>query len=346
MNMPECSGQPIILWQKMKKLSTPQKSSLKEDQGRLDALMRSPGEKELELRNRLLGKNTLQAARIIAEEFVARFGETSGTVEYIVERLLPAGRAKRWEDLDLQINLFCKQYYTEWEVVATFSDGREQVLGTTQRYGDAEVEFMDRVRFVLYSLSRQRDYKPSEKQASYRSVSEMADDFATCFLCWRSVLRKPFEKKTPLCALHNMESTLPEYRSRKEMRKKMLEIKAQLRKLVPTPAWVKEHTKIHPRDFFAAMCVSPEGFFPYLAQHLRFQNIPLNTLEGIMQALEHPVDFKLLSEQELAAWQFHFDDLGAFFERNYDRLLTAEAWLQAEAGHKRGGKREKGNMAK
>lgn len=339
--MPEYSGQPIILWQKMKKLASPRKSSLIEDQNRLDELMRGPGAQELELRNRLLGKNTVQAARIIAEEFVARFGECSGTLEYIVKKLLPLGRAARWEDLDLQINLFCKRFYAEWEIVTQYPDGSEKLLGITQPYGEAQVEFMDRVRFVLYSLPRQRDYKPSEKKASYRSDAEMADNFATCFLCWRSVLRKPFEKKTPLCALHSMESTLPEYRSRKEMRKKMLEIKDQLRKVVLTPAWVKENTKIHPRDFFATMCISPEGFFPFLVEHLRNQNMPLTTPEEIMEALEHPVDFKSLSEAELAAWQFHFADLGAYFERNYDRLLTAEAWLQAEVEHKRGGKREK-----
>ena len=40
------------------------------------------------------------------------------------------------------------------------------------------------------------------------------------------------------------------------------------------------------------------------------------------------------------AWQFHFDDLGAYFELNYDRLLLAEAWLQAEAEYQHGGARE------
>ena len=39
------------------------------------------------------------------------------------------------------------------------------------------------------------------------------------------------------------------------------------------------------------------------------------------------------------AWQFHFDDLGAYFELNYGRLILAEAWLQAEADYQYGGAR-------
>ncbi|MDL2267899.1 hypothetical protein LJC46_07955 [Desulfovibrio sp. OttesenSCG-928-G15] len=323
----------------MKNGSTPQKSNLPEDQDRLDELMRGPGRNELELRGRLLGKNTLQAGRIIAEEFVNRFGEASGSVEEVVKRLLPAGRATRWEDLDLNINLFCKQYYAEWELVAQLPDGTEQVLGKSQRYGDEEVEFFDRVRFVLYSLPRQKDYKLPEHKAEYTTPSDIARNFVPCFLCWRSVARKPREKKTPLCHSHDLPSTHPEYRRRKRLRVRMLEIQRELKRIVKTPAWVKENTKIHPRDFFASMCISPNGYFPHLVQHLASSGMPLNQLEDIMQALESPVYFDKLSDLMKEAWQFHFDDLGAYFELNYNRLIRAEAWLQAEAEYKHGGKR-------
>lgn len=301
--------------------------------------MRGPGRNELELRERLLGKNTLQAGRIIAEEFISRFGETSGTVEEVTKRLLPAGRATRWEDLDLSINLFCKQYYAEWELVAQFPDGTEHVLGKSQRYGDEEVEFFDRVRFVLYSLPRQKDYKLPEHKAEYTTPSDLARNFVPCFLCWRSVARKPREKKTPLCHSHDLPSTHAEYRRRKRLRTRMLEIKRELRKTVHTPAWVKENTKIHPRDFFASMCISPNGYFPHLVRYLASLNMPLDYPEDIMRALEHPVYFDKLSNLMKEAWQFHFDDLGAYFELNYDRLLRAEAWLQAEAEYQHGGKR-------
>ena len=48
-------------------------------------------------------------------------------------------------------------------------------------------------------------------------------------------------------------------------------------------------------------------------------------LEDIMKALEYPVYFDKLSDLMKDAWQFHFDDLGAYFELNYDRLNISMA---------------------
>lgn len=337
--MPEYSGQPIILWQIMKKLSTPRKSNLSDDQEKLEHLMDSPGRHELELRQRLLGKNTLQAAKILAKEFVKRFGEKDGTEDKVAQALLPASRATSWEDLDRNITLFCKRFYAEWDVFVTSEDGTEQKIGEIQRNDDEQVEFFDRVRYVLYSLPRQKDYKLPDKKAEYTTPSEIARNFVPCFLCWRSVARKPHEKKTPLCHSHDLPSTHPEYRRRKRLRERMLEIQRELKRTVKTPAWVKQNTKIHPRDFFASMCISPNGYFPYLVEYLASLNMALFPLEDIMKALEHPVYFEKLSDLMKEAWQFHFDDLGAYFELNYNRLIRAEAWLQAEAEYKHGGKR-------
>jgi len=336
---PEYSGQPTILWQKMKNGSTPQKSNLREDQEKLEHLMESPGRHELELRERLLGKNTLQAGKILAEEFVKRFGEKDGTAEEVAKKLLPSGRATRWEDLDRNITLFCKRFYGTWDVFATGEDGTEQRIGEITRNDDAQVEFFDKVRYVLYSLPRQRDYKLPEQKAEYTTPSDIARNFVPCFLCWRSVARKPREKKTPLCHIHDLPSTHTEYRRRKRLRARMLEIQRELKRTVKTPAWVKQNTKIHPRDFFASMCISPNGYFPYLVQYLQSLGMPLNELEDIMKALEHPVYFDKLSDLMKEAWQFHFDDLGAYFELNYNRLIRAESWLQAEAEYQHGGKR-------
>lgn len=325
----------------MKNGATPQKSNLPENQEKLEHLMQTPGRHELELRERLLGKNTLQAGKILAEEFVRRFGEQDGTVADVAKKLLPSARATTWEDLDRNITLFCKRFYAVWDVLATGEDGTEQRVGEIRRNDDAQVEFFDRVRYVLYSLPRQKDYKLPEQKAGYTTPSDIARNFVPCFLCWRSVARKPREKKTPLCHSHDLPSTHPEYRRRKRLRERMLEIQRELKRTVKTPAWVKQNTKIHPRDFFASMCISPNGYFPHLVQYLASLGLPLNQLEDIMQALEHPVYFDKLSDLMKDAWQFHFDDLGAYFELNYNRLIRAEAWLQAEAEYKHGGIRIK-----
>lgn len=123
------------------------------------------------------------------------------------------------------------------------------------------------------------------------------------------------------------------------LRKRMLEIQRELKKTVKTPAWVKENTKIHPRDFFASMCISPNGYFPNLVRYLASFNMPLDYPEDIMRALEYPVYFDKLLDLMKEAWQFHYYDWGAYFELNYDRLLRAEAWLQAEVESQHGGAR-------
>lgn len=325
----------------MKNGSTPRKSNLREVQEKLEYLMSNPGRHELELRERLLGKNTIQAAKILAEEFVKRFGEDDGTAEDVAKKLLSAGRATTWENLDRNITLFCKRFYGTWDVFATGEDGTEQRIGEITRNDDAQVEFFDRVRYVLYSLPRQRDYKLPEQKAEYTRPSDITRNFVPCYLCWRSVARKPREKKTPLCHSHDLPSTHQEYRRRKRLRRRMLKIQRELKRTVKTPAWVKQNTKIHPRDFFASMCISPNGYFPHLVQYLKSLDMPLNQLEDIMRALEHPVYFDKLSDLMKEAWGFHFDDLGAYFELNYNRLIRAEAWLQAEAEYQHGGRRER-----
>jgi hypothetical protein len=337
--MPEYSGQPTILWQKMKNGSTPQKSNLPENQARLDELMRGPGKHELALRQKLLGKNTLQAGRIIAKEFVKRFDEKDGTAQEIAKKLLPAGKATTWGNLHGNIALFCKRFHTQWDVVVQIDDGEEQVLGKVGRNDEERLEFFNRVRDVLYSLPMRKDYKLSERKAEYRTAPDISRNFAQCYLCWRSVARKPSEKKKPLCHTHDLPSVHGTYRSRKRLRARMKEIKDQLRKVVPTSAWVKENTKIHPRNFFASMCISPNGYFPYLVQYLASLGLPLDSLENIMRALEHPVYLDSLPDLMKEAWQVHYDDLGAYFELNYNMLLSAEAWLQAESEYQHGGKR-------
>lgn len=89
------------------------------------------------------------------------------------------------------------------------------------------------------------------------------------------------------------------------------------------------------------MCISPNGYFPYLVRFLASRDMPLDYPEDIMRALEFPVYFDKLSDLIKEAWHFHFDDLGAYFELNYDRLLRAEVWLQAEAESPHGVKCER-----
>jgi hypothetical protein len=102
-----------------KKVATPEKRNLllAEAQVRLEFWKQADAryEPEYGLLDRLLDKNTIQAARSIAEEFVARFGAVSGNVEMLTSKLLPSGRAGTWAELEERILRVCKYDKGLWE---------------------------------------------------------------------------------------------------------------------------------------------------------------------------------------------------------------------------------------
>jgi len=303
--------------------------------------MLSSGRNELDLRERLLEGNTLQVVNTIAKAFVERFKEMFGTVKDVRKELLPENQAIEWGTLDRNICLFCKQFNPNSELVANHPDGTENASDIKLRHGDEAIKFFDRVRSVLHSLPRRLDYELPEHEAEYSTPEYIAGKFTLCSHCWRYVATKPAQKKTPLCHIHDIPSTHPEYRRRERLQTRMLEIKKELREIVSD--FARENIKrIHLRYFLASMCISPDGFFPYIVHHLSSLMMPLNTPDNLVRALDHPIYFNKLSDKMKKAWEFHFEDYGVCFELNYDRLLRAEAWLQAEAENKHGGKREKG----
>jgi len=207
----------------MKKRATPRKSNLQENPDRLALFLSSPEAAEIEVRQRVLGKNTIQIAGIFAREFVKRFGETWGSASEVAKALLPAGRASTYDELHRNINMFCKQFYPTWQ---TDTD---------------KVAFFDNMRFILDSLPMRMDYKPSEKKAIYNTPKEIAEHFAMCHLCWRSVVRKPFEKKTPLCHNHDFQSTSSEYRKLVRMKKQVEKTKSDLKDSLQTLGFIRKN---------------------------------------------------------------------------------------------------------
>lgn len=123
------------------------------------------------------------------------------------------------------------------------------------------------------------------------------------------------------------------------MRKKMLQIKAGLRSSVPSPAYLNYKKRIMPHTFYAWLCRIENIYLQHLPRYLASLGLPLENPEDIIFALEHPVYLEKLTDLEREARQFFIDDLGAYFEYTYDKLLTAEAWLQVEAHTQHGGQR-------
>ena len=301
--------------------------------------MRSSAKDETALRDALIGKNSIQAVKIIAAEFERRFDGKGRTAQDIIRQLAPRGKAVSWLALDKNITDMCQGFSQMADMLErqrkSLGEGWEDMPEVQHR----QIDFFDKVRLVIQSLPKRKDYKLSEEATDYSTANDKARSFETCFLCWRSVPRTKQDKKTPLCYVHDMMSTSKEYRRRKNMRQRMLEIFAELEAGIPTPARVRQENKLHPRDFYLGQIRQLNGYFPALAEYLYELHPRIESEDDLIRALEHPIPFDKLTDAERAAWEFHFGDFGAYFELNYERMLLAEAWLRAEAEYKHGGKR-------
>jgi hypothetical protein len=328
-------GQTDIFSQMDKKIPTPEKRNLLLNRARahLESLMEGNAVyvPEYELLARLFGKNTRQATRIIAEEFVARFGEVSGTVDQLIRRLAPPGRARTWGELEERMSKMCWVDNCFWiRHLKKQPDVPEQEL------------FFLRVKDVIGALAKKRDYKVAEKTSGkkvvYDSPKNIADSFVTCELCWRSVPKLVHTKKIHLCHLHDIPSTSPMYKRQKYLQEYVDGIVKQL-KLYVLPPFMVEGKGHHPAAYVWALCVDKNSPLPHLVNYLQSLNMPLDSVENIVRALEHPVYLDKFDEPVRQAWEFYFEDRGAYLERHYPRVLLAEAWLRADAEHKHGGKR-------
>ena len=221
------------------------------------------------MRDALIGKNTIQAVKIIAAEFEGRFkGKGRTTAQDIIRVLNPGGKAVSWARVDVNICLLCKRFSMMAELLEKQRDflgeGWEDMPEVLYR----QIDFFDKVRLILNSLPRMGYYKLSEEVSDYSNAHGKIESFEPCFLCWRSVPRTRGEKKTPLCHVHDMMSTSKEYRRRKNMRKRMLEVLEKLEATVPTPADIWKESKLHPRDFYLRAIRVVNGYFPALAEYL------------------------------------------------------------------------------
>jgi len=269
------------------------------------------------------GKNTLETARILANVFVASFGERWGTQRDILQSLLPKGRAGTWGELDRNINSFAKRFYEQDE---------------------EKIRLLDEVRFAIQNLPQRQDYKPIAGKENYPSPQDTAYHFVLCSLCWRAVARRPLEKKPPLCHIHDLPSTNAEYRRRARMREQVEQRRFQLVKALPSLWTLRQEHKIDLDGYLQGLCLDPDSPLPYLARYLHSLScppldLPLQTTKDIMEALEYPVYSQKLPPHIQEAWNCYLDDRSQHFRLNYVKLLTAEAWLEVDAKRQHGGKR-------
>lgn len=271
------------------------------------------------------GKNSLEAAHIFADIFTDNFNDKWGVKEEILKQLLPHGRITSWSNLDKYINLFCKQFYEDYE-----------------QHND-KIQLIDEIRFIIQDLPQRQKYQLPEHKEEYQTPQEIAAHFTTCSLCWRAVPRRPLEKKTPLCHIHDLPCSSAEYRRRARMKPHVEMLKLQLTKSLPT-LWEVRQNKLNPiplNKYLKDLCLNPNSPLPHLTNYLQSLNLPLKTEKDILQALEYPIYYTKIPERIKEAWDYYLDDRSKHFRLNYIKLLTAEAWLQVDTERKHGGRRVK-----
>jgi len=313
----------------------PKKSKI--DQMKFNFFMSSPGRSEVELRNRLLGKNTQQAARIIVEEFDRRFGFVPKESESLLGKIMPEGRATTWEELCQRIELFCKEFYTISE------DNSSDIVWEDVYRLDidyARPNYFERVLCVIESLPILTKWNISRKN-KFETTFDVYRHFSECRMCWRSVPKLHTSRNFSLCSVHNLYSTTDEYRKKRRLEEKVARLVLELRSIVPTPVWVRQNINKDRSDYFADLCVDENGMLPNLARYLNCLGMPLDNHNNILRALEYPAYCKCENDMISAAWELYFENMGKIFWCNYMKLLRAEAWLRAEAECTRGRKRLK-----
>jgi len=282
-----------------------------------------------DLLGNLWGKNTKQAARIIAKMFIDRFGETYMTADILSKRICPHGRAKSWSGLKDTILNICRCDKPLWEL----NMARQNIKSLD--CPDEELFYMAAVD-VINALPKVLDTK-----------NPITDPekilFTTCKLCWRPVPRLIQKKKIHLCHVHDIPCNSTEYRKRKHLLPFVKELQEKLSREIPMPYQIKEAGQ-RADEYYLNLCLDINGPLSYLATYLKTLKTPLNGGEDILRALYGPVYWEKLEGAVRQAWESYLADYAICFEINHKQLKLAEAWLRAEAEHKHGGVRLKREM--
>ena len=192
----------------------------KRQKARLDSLKSTPGADEFDLFKRLIGLTPAEARQAMAEEYTRRF-HPNLTLEEIVKGL---GPGKTWRDLDIGITLFLKARHKFYDLLVHPVEAKVVYAGLSRevvRQYDQEVDFWDRMRYLIHSLPRPREFSNKYQSRSSLGKKKPAKgwDFETCQLCWRTV---PFNsvaqsKNGILCFRHDLPSDDPTYRKHKRL---------------------------------------------------------------------------------------------------------------------------------
>ena len=329
----------------MKKRTTGKIHNLHEKICLQDFLASSPTDEEAALRKRLIGKTPIQAGKLIAEDFVLKFGNI--------------GERTGW---DIRLSLIGDESYFDWGELDKRVQNAHRIL--TQYRHSHPAAYLDRLRHILFSLPnklRREDLpmydtekakiKKEDKKifnGEYTEPEDAARNFGICNLCWRSVPRPPRGNKILYCHQHTYgekPSRQPEHRRRAKIKigdpskgRPSIDERVRALKAEILPLIRKKGLKGEDRNlYYAKLCLQPDGPLRMLAQFLRQKGITEPDCEAIGRALEDDgnIPYEHLSELNKRAWQFFFaEEIKKHFHLYCKKLFLAEAWLEGDAGRR------------
>ena len=303
--------------QKYKKYFYPEKAQLEKMKNLVTTLKNKIEDitpEILTLRSKFLGKNTIQATHIIAEEYVKRFGDMPWDLDCIKSKLSPNRQSTTWQELQRNTEKlgFLYQPYVAAGGVYKFIDPEDEKI----------LDFLDTIIHIIDTLPQEKDYEPHVKKKAPTGQKQIKPVFTECFLCWRSVLINGIRKTPHLCGLHSREtmpqdgikhlgkaitrSRTPVFRRRKALRKRVMQIHEELLISVPKPFPDSGNADIiTASSALLDKYIKQDAILPNVAEHLLESHLPLDSLQDIALALEAPLNVEELSAYDKNAWDHH-----------------------------------------
>lgn len=300
----------------------------------LEAFKNSTLYKNILLRQSLLGKNTLQAVRKLADEYTKRFDKACFTKEQVIKKLQSRGRIVSWNELDLNICLLCKNYTQEWEYEFTFDNNEVKTLPFPMLY-EGELNFFDDVRYILRTVSSKMYSKTKIKLDPVLKRGRFEYNFSRCHLCWRTVMGHSDSKKLPLCHIHDLDSFNREYRRRSRMKSRVMDEFHEIKMVTELLKAIYLKYGIKGDDFLQKIALDRHGPLKALTHYLAMSGKNIYW-PNVCDALEEPFYLRKMNANEQKIWKEYRMD---YEYDTYEQLLLAEAWLRVEATYKHGGKR-------
>jgi len=297
---------------------------------KLDSLKNNPGTEEFEFFKRLLGLTPAQARQTMVQEYIHRFNPNL-TQDEVLQALV---HSRTWPDLDSNIKQFLVFRREMYERLAR-PTLVEQCISTPlsgeldQQY-ELELEFWDKMRHLIYSLPKPRDF--SNKYVYRDELMEQRPErgwgYQTCELCWRMAPFNPASKpSTVLCLTHlKLKIKEPAYRKLRRLEQGVFKLCFDISKRL-TPWRDTGMSDEEEQEALVYLMTSDESPLPLLVGYLKKQDHD-GTHESLLRAFHGPFP-KESGIYTSAMEEYVQETLKTLPFITASEICLAEAWLEA-----------------